>query len=175
MYCTFSPPASCPDVRCDFQVIITCLCGQISATIPCDTGGCTNGFNADTVFEASLIQKLPVPLQPVKSTGNNILFRQRKLMCDDECAKLQHKRVLADAFNITSSNLDALHFGENSVTSELLSDLHRYDLKWVLVVKERCKFLVFSKDRRTTECMKVHVFCPILKDKREAVRIIAER
>ncbi|XVF12277.1 hypothetical protein REPUB_Repub08aG0101800 [Reevesia pubescens] len=168
------PSAPCPDVRCDFRVTITCSCGRITATVPCDAGGCTSGFNADTVFEASIVQKLPVPLQPVESTGKKIPLGQRKLMCDDECAKLERKRVLADAFDITPPNLDALHFGENSVISELLSDLYRRDPKWVLAIEERCKFLVLGKNRGTTG-LKVHVFCPMLKDKRDAVRIIAER
>ncbi|XVF53864.1 hypothetical protein PTKIN_Ptkin05aG0133500 [Pterospermum kingtungense] len=169
------PSAPCPDVRCDFRVTIMCSCGRITATVPCDAGGSTSDFNADTVFEASIIQKLPVPLQPVELTGKKIPLGQRKLMCDDECAKLERKRVLADAFDITSPNLDALHFGENSVTSELLSDLYRRDPKWVLAVEERCKFLVLGKNRGTTTGLKVHVFCPMLKDKRDAVRIIAER
>lgn len=169
------PSAPCPDVRCDFRVTITCSCGQITATVPCDAGGCTSGFNADTVFEASITQKLPVPLQPVESTGKKIPLGQRKLMCDDECAKLERKRVLADAFDITPPNLDTLHFGENLVTSELLSDLYRRDPKWVLAIEERCKFLVLGKNRGATMGLKVHVFCPMLKDKRDAVRIIAER
>ncbi|KAK6267251.1 hypothetical protein QUC31_018088 [Theobroma cacao] len=169
------PSAPCPDVRCDFRVTIACSCSRITATVPCDAGGFTSSFNADTVYEASIIQKLPVALQPVDSTGKKIPLGQRKLMCDDECAKLERKRVLEDAFNITPPNLDALHFGENSVTSELLSDLYRRDAKWVLAIEERCKFLVLGKNRGTATGLKVHVFCPMLKDKRDAVRIIAER
>ncbi|KAE8719749.1 NF-X1-type zinc finger protein NFXL1 [Hibiscus syriacus] len=165
------PSAPCPDVRCDFRVTIACSCGRLSATVPCDAGG----FNADTVFKASIIQKLPVPLQPVESAGKRIPLGQRKLMCDDECAKLERKRALADAFDITPPNLDSLHFGENSVTSELIFDLYRRDPKWVLAVEERCKFLVLGKNRGTTTGLKVHVFCPMLKDKSDAVRIIAER
>ncbi|KAK8489948.1 hypothetical protein V6N13_099874 [Hibiscus sabdariffa] len=169
------PSAPCPDVRCDFRVTITCSCGRITATVPCDAGGSTSSFNADTVFEASIMQKLPVPLQPVESTNKKIPLGQRKLMCDDECAKLERKRVLADAFDITPPNLDALHFGENSVTSELLSDLYRRDPKWVIAIEERCKFLVLGKSRGATTGLKVHVFCPMLKDKRDAVRLIAGR
>ncbi|KAJ4713568.1 NF-X1-type zinc finger protein NFXL1 [Melia azedarach] len=169
------PSGLCPDVRCEFPVTITCSCGRITASVPCDAGGSSAGFNSDTVFEASIIQKLPVPLQPVELTGKKIPLGQRKLMCDDECAKLERKRVLADAFDITPSNLDALHFGENATVSELLVDLYRRDPKWVLSVEERCKFLVLGKNRGNTNSLKVHVFCPMLKDKRDAVRIIAER
>ncbi|KAL5817832.1 hypothetical protein ACOSQ3_026210 [Xanthoceras sorbifolium] len=169
------PSATCPDVRCEFPVTISCSCGRVTASVPCDAGGSSNAFNADTVFEASIVQKLPVPLQPVESTGKKIPFGQRKLMCDDECAKLERKRVLADAFDITSPNLDALHFGENPAVSELLGDLYRRDPKWVLSVEERCKFLVLGKNRGTASALKVHVFCPMLKDKRDAVRLIAER
>ncbi|KAG6627681.1 hypothetical protein CIPAW_15G146400 [Carya illinoinensis] len=168
------PSAPCPDVICDFLVTIACSCGRITATVPCDAGGSNGNFSADTVHEACIIQRLPVPLQPVEAAGKKIPLGQRKLMCDDECGKLERKRVLADAFDI-SPNLEALHFGENSVVSEVLADLYRRDPKWVLAVEERCKFMVLGKSKGTTGGLKVHVFCPMLKDKRDAVRLIADR
>ncbi|XP_061340039.1 NF-X1-type zinc finger protein NFXL1-like [Gastrolobium bilobum] len=170
------PSSPCPDIRCEFPVTITCSCGRITANVPCDAGGgSSSNYNADAIHEASIIQKLPVPLQPVDANGIKIPLGKRKLMCDDECAKLERKRVLADAFDISASSLDSLHFGENSLSSELLSDLFRRDPKWVLAVEERCKFLVLGKSRGTARSLKVHVFCPMLKDKRDAVRLIAER
>lgn len=169
------PSALCPDVRCEFPVTITCTCGRISATVPCDAGGSSHSYNVDTLFEASAIQKLHVPLQPVDANGKRIPLGQRKLMCDDECTKMERKRALADAFGITPPNLDALHFGENSVVSELLTDLFRRDPKWVLSVEERCKFLVLGRSRGGSSALKVHVFCPMLKEKRDALRLIAER
>ncbi|GJY11920.1 NF-X1-type zinc finger protein NFXL1 [Tanacetum coccineum] len=62
------PHNTCPDVRCEFPVTITCSCGRITATVPCDAGGSNNSsYNVDTVLEASAIQKLPGwPLQPLK-------------------------------------------------------------------------------------------------------------
>jgi transcriptional repressor NF-X1 len=146
----------------------------MTASVPCDAGGSNGGYN-DTVLEASILHKLPASLQPVESTGKKIPLGQRKLMCDDECAKLERKRVLADAFDITPPNLEALHFGENSAVTELIGDLYRRDPKWVLAVEERCKYLVLGKSRGTTSGLKIHVFCPMLKDKRDAVSLIAER
>ncbi|KAJ0898121.1 putative chromatin regulator PHD family [Helianthus annuus] len=163
------PYGACPDVRCEFPVTIACGCGRITATVPCDAGG---NNSADSVLETSAIQKLPAPLQPVESNGKKIPLGQRKLMCDDECAKVERKKVLADAFGVTNSNLEALHFGENPAVSDVLGDLYRRDSKWVLAVEERCKMLVVGKGRGG---VKVHVFCPMLKEKRDAVRLIAER
>ncbi|GLU18380.1 hypothetical protein SLE2022_346860 [Rubroshorea leprosula] len=164
------PSAPCPEVRCEFPVTITCSCGRITASVHCDVGGSTSGSNTGTVSEALMVQKLLM-----ESTGKKIPLGQRKLVCDDECAKLERKRVLADAFEITPPNLDALHFGENPSTFELLADLYRRDPKWVLSVEERCMFLVLGKNRGSTSGLKVHVFCPMLKDKRDAVKLIAER
>ncbi|KAG7653753.1 Zinc finger PHD-finger [Arabidopsis suecica] len=172
------PSAPCPDLRCEFSVTITCSCGRITATVPCDAGGrSANGSNVYSAAydEASVLQKLPAPLQPVESSGNRIPLGQRKLSCDDECAKLERKRVLQDAFDITPPNLEALHFSENSAMTEIISDLYRRDPKWVLAVEERCKFLVLGKARGSTSALKVHVFCPMQKDKRDTVRLIAER
>ncbi|KAK3414974.1 hypothetical protein EUGRSUZ_H00552 [Eucalyptus grandis] len=169
------PSASCPDARCDSPVTITCSCGRITASVPCDAGGANGNFSTDTVFEASIMQKLPVPLQPVEATGKRIPLGQRKLVCDDDCAKVERKRVLADAFDINPPNLETLHFGEHSYLSESVVDLFRRDSKWVLAVEERCKFLVLGKGRGSATSLKVHVFCPMLKEKRDAVRLIAER
>ncbi|KAL3512112.1 hypothetical protein ACH5RR_024829 [Cinchona calisaya] len=168
------PSASCPDVRCEFPVAISCSCGRLTATVPCDSGGSSGGYSADTVLEASIAQKLPAPLQPVE--GNvKVPLGQRKLMCDDECAKTDRKKVLADAFGVTTPNLEALHLGENAVVSEVLGDLLRREPKWVLSVEERCKYLVLGRGRGGINALKVHVFCPMSKEKRDTVRLIAER
>ncbi|XP_043706316.1 NF-X1-type zinc finger protein NFXL1-like [Telopea speciosissima] len=170
---TCHPSSPCPDLRCDFPVTITCSCGRITATVPCDAGG---SGHVDTVFEASVIHKLPVPLHPVEATGKKVPLGQRKLACDEECTKLERRRVLADAFDITPPNLDALHFGENSTVSDVLADLYRRDPKWVLSIEERFRFLVIGKSRGgTSSSLRVHVFCPMVKEKRDAVRQIAVR
>lgn len=170
---TCHPSAPCPDMRCNFLVTITCSCGRISATVPCDAGGSPSGFHVDTVFEAS---KLPVPLQPIEANGKKIPLGQRKLVCDEECSKIERKRVLADAFDITPPNLDGLHFGENTNVSEVLVDLFRREPKWVLAVEERFKFLVLGKNKGSSaSSLRVHVFCAALKDKRDAIRLMAER
>ncbi|CBI15614.3 unnamed protein product, partial [Vitis vinifera] len=168
-------PGPCGDCNLMPSRIRTCYCGKTS--LQEERRSCLDPIPTclQIFSEASIIQKLPVPLQPVEANGRKIPLGQRKLACDDECAKQERKRVLADAFDITPPNLDALHFGETSVVSELLADLFRRDPKWVLSVEERCKFLVLGKTRGTTSSLRVHVFCPMLKEKRDAVRLIAER
>ncbi|XP_015070225.1 NF-X1-type zinc finger protein NFXL1 [Solanum pennellii] len=165
------PSSSCPDVRCEFPVTITCSCGRITANVPCDAGGQI----VDSVLEASIIHKLPSSLQPIEINGKKVPLGQRKLTCDDECAKMEKKKVLSDAFGITPPNLESLHFGENAAVSEVLGDLLRRDAKWVLSIEERCKFLVLGRSRGGLNALKVHVFCPMLKEKRDAIRLIAAR
>ncbi|KAI4347293.1 hypothetical protein L6164_008115 [Bauhinia variegata] len=78
--------------------------------------------------------------------------------------------------DITAPNLDFFHFGENFVVFKLLYDLVRRDPKWVLSsVEERGKSFVLGKSRGTTHSFKINDFCPMLKDKRDAVRVIAEK
>uniref|UniRef100_A0A803P7U5 NF-X1-type zinc finger protein NFXL1 n=1 Tax=Cannabis sativa TaxID=3483 RepID=A0A803P7U5_CANSA len=114
------PSSLCPDTRCDFPVTITCLCGRISASVPCDAGG------------------------------------------------------NSDAFDIASPTWMPFISGE-FLCFELLGDLYRLDPKWVISVEERCKYLVLGKNRGSSSGLKVHVFSPMLKEKRDAVRVIAER
>ncbi|XVF49009.1 hypothetical protein PTKIN_Ptkin03bG0234400 [Pterospermum kingtungense] len=161
------PSASCPDVKCKFPVTITCSCGRIFASVPCDAGETNGGFSVDSDFEASF--------QPVTSTGKKLPSGQRKLMCDDKCAELERKRVFADSFDITPPNSEALHFSENFAASEVLARLYSHDPMWVLSVEERCKYLVLGKNKSSVGGLKVHVFCPMLTDKRYAVKLIAER
>ncbi|CAI9113728.1 OLC1v1014386C1 [Oldenlandia corymbosa var. corymbosa] len=168
------PSVPCPDARCEFPVTISCSCGRVTATVPCDAGGNNGGYIADNVLEASLVQKLPAPLQPIEANAK-VPLGQRKLMCDDYCAKTERKKVLADAFGVTSSNLDALHFGDTAFVSEVLSDVLRREPKWVLAVEERCKYLVLGRGRGGINALKVHVFCAMSKEKTDAVRVIADR
>ncbi|XP_057416514.1 NF-X1-type zinc finger protein NFXL1-like [Lotus japonicus] len=161
------PSSPCPDIICQFQVTIACSCGRITANVPCDAGG----SRSRALHEASIIQKLL--LQPLDDNDKKSPLGQRKLMCNDECSKWERKRVLARAFEITSQKLDSLQFGENY---ESLAYLLRRDSKWVLSIEERCKFLVLGKSRgTTTRGLKAHIFCPMLKDKRDVVKLIAER
>ncbi|GJR48919.1 NF-X1-type zinc finger protein NFXL1 [Tanacetum coccineum] len=134
---------------------------------------CLVTFFVDTILEASAVQRLPVPLQPVEVNGKKIPLGQRKLTCDDECSKVERKKVMADSFGV-DTNLEALHFGESSAVFDMLGDLFRRDPKWVLLVEERCKMLVLGRGR-SGGTIKVHVFCPMLKEKRDAVRLIADR
>ncbi|XP_074584982.1 NF-X1-type zinc finger protein NFXL1-like [Curcuma longa] len=167
------PLESCPDLRCQVLVTLACSCGRITATVPCGAGGSTNGFHVVTILEASILQRLPTPLLPMEANGKKVGLGQRKLSCDEECAKMERKRILADAFDITPPNLDALHFGENLASSDFLAELFRKEPKWVLSVEDRFKFLVLGKTKGGG--IKVHVFCPMLKEKRDAVWHIAER
>ncbi|MCD7454318.1 hypothetical protein HAX54_024330 [Datura stramonium] len=65
-----------------------------TSNVPYDAGGPI----VDSVLEASIIQKLPSPLQPIEANGKKVPLGQRKLTCDDECAKMEKKKVLSDAF-----------------------------------------------------------------------------
>ncbi|CAN6908279.1 unnamed protein product [Brassica oleracea] len=60
--------------------------------------------------------------------------------------------------------------------TEIISDIYRRDPKWVLAVEERFKLLVLGKARGSaSSVLKAHVFCPMQKDKRDTVRLLAER
>ncbi|XP_020571510.1 NF-X1-type zinc finger protein NFXL1-like [Phalaenopsis equestris] len=170
------PSSTCPEQRCDFATTISCSCGRITATVPCGAGASSSSFSNDALFEASIIQKLPVPLQTIDGNGRKVPIGQRKLVCDAECDKAARKRQLADAFDVTQPNLDSLHFGESSGTLDLLSDLMRREPKWVMAVEDRFKFMVLGKSKPGNGSnMKVHVFCHMVKEKRDAVRYMAER
>jgi len=168
--CTASchPSIPCPDTRCELLVTITCSCGRLTAKVPCDAGG----LRSDPVLEASILHKLPAPLQPVQSNSNRVPLGQRKLACDDECTKLEKKKILADAFGIcTTIDLP----GVSEQISELLAELIRREPQWVSAVEERFRYLVLGKTKASSNSIRVHVFGPMPKDKRDMLRHLAER
>lgn len=65
----------------------------------------------------------PSPLQPSKINGKKVPLGQRKLTCDDVCAKTEKKKVLSDAFGVTPHNFETLHFGENAAISEVFKNI----------------------------------------------------
>ncbi|KAI4326288.1 hypothetical protein MLD38_031617 [Melastoma candidum] len=109
---------------------------------------------------------------PCDAGGTN---GQRKLACDEDCAKLERNKILADVFDVNTPSLEALHFGESASISNSIVDLFQREPKWVLSLEERCKHLVTGKGRVGTGSLKVHVFSPMTKEKRDAVRLIAKR
>ncbi|GLJ39714.1 hypothetical protein SUGI_0811910 [Cryptomeria japonica] len=164
------PSRPCPDTRCTFPVTITCSCGRMTAKVPCHAGG--NNIRADPVFEASIYHKLPAPLQPTESHLTRVPMGQRKLACDDECAKLERKKTLANAFDI-STTVDVQEV--NGKTSEMLADLIRREPQWVSDVEDRFKYLVLGRTKINTNGIRVHIFNAVPKEKRDILKLLAGR
>ncbi|PNT76112.1 hypothetical protein BRADI_1g44270v3 [Brachypodium distachyon] len=89
-------------------------CGKTCHPFPCDQPPTNGEASSSSGVKASCLQICGAPRRELESTGKRVPLGQRKLSCDEECAKMERKRVLAEAFDITPPNLDALHFGENT-------------------------------------------------------------
>ncbi|KAJ0811076.1 putative transcription factor NF-X1 family [Helianthus annuus] len=177
----FSKDIRCKDITCNKPCGKTGKCGMHACLRTCHPAPCDSTTGA---VKASCGQTCRAPrrdcrhtctslchpdgtcpdLQRVEAKGKKIPLGQRKLMCDNECVKIERKKVLADAFGEIN-----LNFGVNP---DVLGDLFRCDPKWIWAVEERCKTLVVGKGRGG---VKVHVLCSMWKEKRDAVRVIAER
>ncbi|KAL2613702.1 hypothetical protein R1flu_025394 [Riccia fluitans] len=161
------PSTPCPDNRCKVVVRITCGCGRMSGEVPCDAGGNGTRLSAETEM---ILSRLPGPLQPLPQGSERVALGQRKMSCDDECAKLEKRRLLADAFGVEMSGDGT---GGDAKSSELLlNEMVRRDPQWILAVEERFKSLLLGPKSQN---LKVHVFCPMPKEKREVIHLLAER
>lgn len=164
------PSAPCPETRCKFPVTITCSCGLLSHQVPCNAGESSKGSDS---LELAYYSNLP--LQPV-DVKTRVPLGQRKLACDEECAKLEKKRILADAFGITATPVDpALSVDSVQIASEVLKELLKKDPQWVLAIEDRFKYLVLGSKSTNAAPIRVHVFSFLPKEKREVLRQIAER
>eukprot|EP00249_Psilotum_nudum_P022387 c28497_g1_i1 orf=434-4474(+) len=165
------PSTTCPETRCKFIVKITCSCGRLSTEVPCDAGDLGRG---DAIAEAAIVAKLPAPLQPVEGKVR-VPLGQRKLACDDECAKLGRKRILAEAFGINTATDSIPTMEGGMVVSEALAEMARREPQWLMSIEDRFRYLVLGSKVPTPVPIRVHVFCPLPKEKRELVRQLAER
>ncbi|CAM6104714.1 unnamed protein product [Calypogeia fissa] len=167
---TCHPLSLCPDNRCKVMVKITCGCGRISGEVPCDAGG--GSHSRATAETEMLLSRLPAPLQPING-NEKIPLGQRKIQCDDECGKLEKRRLLADAFGVDYHG-DAHLGGDNGILgSDILAEMLRRDPQWVLSVEERFKTLLLGP--KGSGGIKVHVFCAMSKEKRDIIFQLAER
>ncbi|OAE24770.1 hypothetical protein AXG93_48s1180 [Marchantia polymorpha subsp. ruderalis] len=178
-------PGPCGECEVSPAMLQTCPCGKkkllelvgsgrprINCTDPVPTcgqgGSSTSRASAETEM---ILSRLPAPLQPIAQSSERTPLGQRKLSCDDECGKLEKKRLLADAFGVELSG-DFTSGDTGALGSEMLSEMLRRDPQWVLAVEERFKFLLLGPKVST---LKVHVFCPMAKEKREVIYQLAER
>ncbi|KAL3679172.1 hypothetical protein R1sor_022128 [Riccia sorocarpa] len=161
------PSSPCPDNRCKVVVRITCGCGRVSGEVPCDAGGSGGRHSAETEM---ILSRLPGPLQPLPQGSERVPLGQRKLSCDDECAKHEKRKLLADAFGVEISG-DG-RGGDANSSEHLVNDMLRRDPQWILAVEDRFKSLLLGPKSQN---LKVHVFCPMPREKREIIHLLAER
>lgn len=128
---------------------------------------------------ASMISsRLPAPLQPLEGRERDkIPLGQRKMQCDDECSKLEKKRLLADAFGATVPGEAVPGVEGGVVGSDLLAETIRRDPQWVAAIEDRFKYLVQGPKTGTGPggSIRLHVFSAMIKERREVIYQIAER
>ncbi|MCO5567244.1 hypothetical protein L7F22_020933 [Adiantum nelumboides] len=165
--CHSSSP--CPETRCNFPVTITCSCGRLTQQVPCDAGESPKGTD---MLELAYMSSLP--LQPIDGKAR-VPLGQRKLACDEDCAKLEKKRVLADAFGMTGVPVDpALSAESVQAASEALRELLIRDPQWILAIEDRFKYLVLGAKSNAAP-IRVHVFGFLPKEKRDVIWQLAEK
>ena len=167
------PTSQCPEIACKVMVTISCSCGRLTAEVSCGAGGSVLRGANDMI-----LSRLPGPLQPVEGRDRDkIPLGQRKLQCDDECAKLEKKRLLADAFGATVPGEAVPGLEGGVVGSDLLAETIRRDPQWVAAVDDRFKFLVQGPKAGTGlgGSIRLHVFSPMIKERREVIYQMAER
>lgn len=167
------PTSQCPEIACKVMVTITCSCGRLSAEVACGAGGSVSRGND---MASMVLSRLPAPLQPVEGRDRDkIPLGQRRLQCDDECAKLEKKRLLADAFGATVPGEAVTGLEGGVVGSELLAETIRRDPQWVAAIEDRFKYLVQGPKASTGGSIRLHVFGPMIKERREVIYQMAER
>lgn len=170
------PNSPCPEIACKFMVTISCSCGRLTAEVACGAGG--SNLRGTNDITSMMLSRLPVPLQPVEGRDRDkIPLGQRKLQCDDECAKLEKRRLLADAFGASVPGEAVPGLEGGVVGSDLLAEIIRRDPQWAAAVEDRFKYLVQGPKSGTWPggSIRLHVFSAMPKERREVIYQMAER
>lgn len=153
---------------------INCICGRLTAEVPCDSGGPGNHGLSESATMA--LSRLAVPLQPLEGRQRErVPLGRRKLACDEECAKLEKKRLLADAFSATAPGEVGLGLEGGIVGSEMLMEIARRDPQWVASIEDRFKYLLLGPKNGPGASLRLHVFCALAIERREAIHLMGER
>ncbi|GBG58949.1 hypothetical protein CBR_g24300 [Chara braunii] len=180
------PGEACPNSRCTAVVAIVCLCGRLKAQVQCCAGG---GDDDDGFDEAAFVSQLGLKLQPVQQSADGaspgyVPLGRRKIACDDECAKCEKKRILANAFGVSMA--PGLEGEEGTAggteSGAMLMEMIRRDPIWVSAVELRLQFLLLGSRNAlkmstasATSGMRVHVFRYLPKERRAAIHELAAR
>ncbi|GJP29329.1 hypothetical protein CLOM_g16455 [Closterium sp. NIES-68] len=199
----------CPDVRCTTPATITCACGRLSARVPCGAGGKDSDWLTGNLILPGLPTALVQPAEASSAAGGRAARKfppgQCKLACNEECEKVQRKKVLAEAFHPlaaaeggisnsssnsawdsrdgTSSNSSSSAVSSGELSQSVM-DVIRTDPRWAADVESRLQYLVLGPAVKSShastagwprEGVRVHIFKPMSRDKREAVHQMAGR
>ncbi|CAM6083721.1 unnamed protein product [Calypogeia fissa] len=180
-------PGQCGECELAPSKLETCPCGKKKLqelvgngrgrkscldVVPICSQGWGGSHSRATPETEMILSRLPAPLQPYNG-NEKIPLGQRKIQCDDECGKLEKRRLLADAFGVDYYG-DAQLGGDNEILgSDILAEMLRRDPQWVLSVEERFKTLLLGP--KGSGGIKVHVFCAMSKEKRDIISQLAER
>lgn len=158
---TCHPGEPCPEVACREPVTISCSCGRLTAQVPC----CSGAPGGQSPTEKAAIVKLSKPLQPLPG-GVSVPLGKRQLACDEECQRLEKKRVLASAFGATPPGE-----GDGGAAAEALLEMLRREPQWVAAVESRLHAL----GQGLKGAVRAHVFRNLPPERREIIHQLAER
>eukprot|EP00898_Chlorokybus_atmophyticus_P003433 jgi/Chlat1/4090/Chrsp26S04129 len=165
----------CPEVACPVPVTITCACDRVTADVPCGSGAGSVLTPVEVDHITRTIAALPLPLgfqigalsTPAACADAVALHKipplgQQSLACDEECARRERQRQLADAFDAT------LPVDGNPGKTELLEAVRR-NPEWVAALEHRFTALLSL----SSATMRVHVLQTMTTEQRAAVHELA--
>ena len=202
------PGEDCPNVRCPVLTTVHCACGRLSGQVQCGAGGKEPPpLPPNTVPNKIILPGLPTPLVLQLKEGPPGVFRelpagQGKLSCNEDCERLQRRKVLADAFKPAWQVEGGLEEilgadGKGSGAGEkdfevpgFVMDLLRTEPKWMGAIEARLQYLVLGPTSRSgttagpaagsgmgwpRQGVRVQVFRGMGRERREAIQSLAAR
>lgn len=159
------PGQGCPEVACKQPVSISCSCGRLTAQVPC----CSGSPGETSAVGKAAIVKLAQPLQPLPA-GVSVPLGKRQLACDEECQRLEKRRLLASAFGATPPGE-----GEGAASAEALLEMLRREPGWVAAVESRLQALAQGLKAGSAASARAHVFRNLPTERREIIHQLAEK
>jgi len=166
------PGVACPSTSCKSQVVISCRCGRKTANALCLSGNVNSAYQS---FNAEMLSNQLHNLQSGQSIDISKLTNGEKrpkfLECDEECARLERNKRLAEALGIENPD-DGAVFQHTHFSPSLKLEAKAH-LPFVQTLEGILENLI-ALAKKSSQGQVQHSFPPMNVNQRKVVHELAE-
>lgn len=167
------PSLPCPVTACKAKVELQCECGRRKEMVICSEASGTYQRIAAISMASKITDMQLGDSVEISKFITKKEVQQARLQCDEECAALERKKRLAEAFDITDDSDPFNVRSSASKFSDSLKDDARKDFKFVSDIEKEMEALVEAVNKGKSN-KKSYCFPPMNRDHRRIIHDLAQ-